>query len=238
MHRCMLAAVAAATLGLPASAATQATPQDDVVGIRGLRISPFIGFLTSFTRMEEWVFEEGNASVFVESEVDIAGGTTFGVQLEVPLQGRFGLVGAAAYAARGDTEFLAVSTVGSDAFRVDGNHVILLRGGAALHLHEEDSELVLRSLNASVFAGGVIMHERPRDRLGSTFLESGTHLGLNLGVNAEIPFGAERFAVQLGVEDNMMWWDETQLRSLAYEYFGRPGTTIESTRASADVAHT
>ena len=237
MHRRMLAAVFAAALVLPASAAAQRGPGDDeVVLIRGMRISPFVGFLTAFSRTEEWAFEEGDASAFAQSEVDVAGGTAFGAQFEAPLQGRFGWQAAAGYARRGDTDFLVDA---GDAFRVDGNHVIFLRGGAALHLHEEDSELVLRRLNASLFGGGVVMHERPRNNLGSAeFLENGTHLGLNVGLNAEIPFGAERFAVQLGIEDNMMWWDESQLRSLAYAYFGSPGSTVESTRASADVAHT
>src|SRR5687768_6885181 len=238
MHRCGFATVLAATLVFPASVAAQAGPDEEVVLIRGLRVSPFIGFMTAFTRNEEWTFEEGAEFMIAESEVDIAGGTAFGVQVEGPLQGRFGLIGAGGYAARGDTEFLAAGPGGSDAFRVDGNHVFFLRGGAALHLNERESELVLRTLNASIFAGGVVMHERPRDRLGSDFLESGTHLGLNLGLNAEIPFGENRFAVQLGIEDNMMWWDETQLRALAYAYFGSPGTSIENTSASGDVAHT
>lgn len=239
MQRSMLAALFAATLVLPGSSAAQARPDEDVVLIRGLRVSPFVGFLTAYTRTEEWVFQEGETSAFAESELDIAGATAFGVQLEGPLQGRFALQGAAGYAARGNTDFVAVSSIGTGAFRVDGNHVIFLRGGAALHLREPESELVLRSLNASIFAGGVVMHERPRDRLGSAeFLESGTHRGLNMGVNAEVPFGADRFAVQLGVEDNMMWWDETQLRALAYAFFGSPGTTVESTRATADMAHT
>src|SRR5215212_3032197 len=102
MHRSMLAALCAATLVLPVSAAAQGPGDDEVATTGGLRVSPFVGFLTSFARAEEWVFEEGDTGAFVESDGEIAGGTAFGVQFEAPLQGRIGWQGAAGYATRGD----------------------------------------------------------------------------------------------------------------------------------------
>jgi hypothetical protein len=244
MQRRMFAAVFAATLLLPSSGAAQG-PDEEVVLIRGMRLSPFIGVLSSFSRLEKWNFEEGTSSLSAVSQVDIASGTAFGVQLEGPLRRRFGWQAAAAYAVRGETEFAVLQysdpalAFCSGGCLVDGNHVMFLRAGPALHLHEQESELVVQTLNASLFAGGVVMYERPRNRLDTaSFLSSGTHLGINLGANAEIPFGAERFAVQLGIEDNLIWWDKSQLRSLALEVFGNPGSSKERTRVSADPEHT
>jgi hypothetical protein len=233
----MLVAVFAATLVVPAAAAAQyPSSQDDVVLISGLRVSPFAGYLTRFTREEEWYFQEGAASSFVQADVSVAGGTAFGLQLEGPIGGRFGFAAAAAYGSRGDTDFSIRQT--GDAFLIDGNHVFMGRLGVALHLHEDVSELMLRQLNASLFAGGVVMHERPRTRLVTDdALANGTHFGLNLGVNAEAPFANNRFAIQLGVEDNMMWWSKAPLRALASEYFGRPGASDDNTSVTAALSH-
>jgi hypothetical protein len=237
MLRRVLAAAVAATFVLPAVAAAQARPTETSIRGPGFRISPFVGYLTGFTRAEEWLYVEAENRAFVQASVRVSGGPAAGVQLDAPLVGRWGLTAAAAYASRGDTDFTVLQT--GEAYRVDGHTVLLGRFGLSLHVQEEPTDLVIRRFSASFFAGGTALHEQPRNRLSTgDALTSGTHVGANFGGITEVGLGSGRVALQLGVEDNMMWWREEPLSSLAWAYFGRPGTTRSSTRAHAGVSHT
>lgn len=231
MHRCVRA-MALTALFIPAAAAAQLQPlQEDIAGPQ-FRITPFVGHLTAFERIEEWRYTGGADPSAVSVAHEVAGGTALGVNVDVPINARFGVTAAGAYAAR-DASILALNT--GEMFQIDGNNVFLARLGAVLHLREDPSDFVLRRLAASVFAGAAVMHERPRNSLGTAdFAANGTHFGANLGVNAEIPFAADRFALQLGIEDNMMWWRDTQVLSIASEYFGSPAA---ETIVSADMTH-
>jgi hypothetical protein len=237
MHRRVLAAAFAATLVLPGVTEAQFQPlETDVRWSPGFRVNPFVGYLTAFTRAEEWVFQEGQEMAYVQSDVRIGGGPALGLHVETPLSGRFGLTAAGAYGSRSDTDFSVRQT--GDVYRIDGAHVLMGRLGLALHLAEDVDELVVRRMNASLFAGGVVMHERPRDRLGSGAAQAnGTHFGVNFGVSGEVPFANDRMAVQFGVEDNMMFWRQAPLSALAYAYFGQPGTTPASTIAKGETTH-
>ncbi|MEX1182623.1 MAG: hypothetical protein WEF86_05270 [Gemmatimonadota bacterium] len=228
MNRRVLTAALAAMLIFPAAAAAQLSLQDDTGWMSNLRVTPFIGYLTSFERTEEWFHTGGTEADRVRVQTDIAGGTTFGLEGEYPLRGRFGAAAAAAFASR-DRSFVVLHT--GEMAELDGNNVFLLRAGGVMHLREDDTELVKRRLGASVFAGGVVMHERPHDELGTAdLLDSATHFGVNFGVAGELPFGNDRFAVNAAIEDNIMWWSDGPSTNLAASYFDdEPATaTIES----------
>lgn len=231
MYRRMLAA-AFAVLLIPAAAAAQFQPlQEDQTGPR-YRITPFFGYLTGFEREEIWTFSGGAQPEMRVVRHDVARGPTVGVSADVPLRGRFGVTAAAAFGSR-DYAFQRLNN--GELFVSDGNNVFLGRLGGIMHLRQEPSEFVIRRLDASVFAGGVVMHERPQNELGTAnFVSSGTHFGINVGVSAELPFHDDRLAVQVGIEDNIMWWREAALASLAREYFASPAG---QTTASADMSH-
>jgi hypothetical protein len=231
MIRRVFAAALAASLVLPTVAAAQYRPlQDDASWGPSFRITPFIGYLTSVDRIEDWAHVDGSQTARLRTEHSIAGGTAGGISIEVPVNSRFGVTGAAVFAQRDHTVF-TLNT--GEAFQIDGNNVLLARLGGVMHLREEPSDFVLRRLGASVFAGAAVMHERPRNVLGTAdFLDSGTHFGLNIGLAAEMPFAQDRFAVQLGIEDNMMFWSDRQGVRLAEEYFGTSGTTRQVTVTS------
>jgi hypothetical protein len=232
MNRRVLVALLAALLVFPAAAEAQLRPigEPNRWGPR-FRITPFIGFMPAFERTEDWVAQDEAEVIRVRTIQEIGSGIAFGLNLELPLAGRFGLFAGGAYTARDRTVF----EVGTDApYQIDGNHVYLARAGIIMHLTEDPSELVLRRANASLFAGGAAMHERPRNVLGTAdIIESGTHIGVNLGMSISMPLGSDRFAVQIGAEDNIIWWNPDQLASLANEYFGLPdGATTVTTAAS------
>jgi hypothetical protein len=235
MNRRVLVATLAALLVTPSVLAAQLRPiaEPDPWGPR-FRITPFVGHMPAFERTEDWAFDDGEEPVRVRSVQDIARGTAIGLNVDMPLTGRFGVTAAGAYAARDRTIFQVDTDM---PFQIDGNHVIFGRAGLIMHLTEDPSELVLRRTNASLFAGGVVMHERPRNALGTAdFIDSGTHYGINLGASGSLPFGGDRFAIQVAIEDNVIWWNKRQLASLAHEYFGRPGD-ISQTTVATPVSH-
>lgn len=235
MNRRVLAATIAALLVLPTALAAQLRPMAEPSpwGPR-FRITPFIGHMPALERTEDWTFNDGTEIVQVRTVQDLPRATVVGLNLDLPLTGRFGLTAAGAYSTRDRTIFEVESDM---PYQIDGSETYIARAGLIMHLAEEPSELVLRRTNASLFAGAVAMHERPRNELGTAeFIEKGTHYGVNLGASASLPFGADRFAVQVGIEDNIIWWNKRQLAGLAFEYLGRPGDVTQTT-VSTPVSH-
>jgi hypothetical protein len=236
MTRRVLTAAFAACLVFPAAAEAQVRPAFDPMPSPGLRVTPFAGYIPGFVRQETWAFQGGGSATVTEVEMEVGDAAGGGIHLEAPLRGRFGVTALAAGFSRGETAFIVMQS--GDTRRVDGANLALGRLGVAFHLPAEHSELVLRRLEASVFAGGVVLHERPRNALGTAdVLGNATNFGVNLGASGGLPFGGDRFAVQLGVEDNIMFWREEPLARLPYEYFGRPGTSRSQTTASTAATH-
>jgi hypothetical protein len=216
MTRRVIIAALAASIILPGTAAAQFAP--DAFPAPRFRITPFIGWLTGLDRTEEWSYEDGAGVLRRNAVVSIGGGETLGLHVETPLVGSFGLSTAAGVARRGSTSFVIVES--DETFSIDGSNVFFARTGPVYHMPTEQSEFVLRRLGASAFAGVVAMHERARNTHGTAdFMGSGTHFGINLGISAELPFAQDRYAVQVGIEDNMMFWNRTHLARLPAEVF-------------------
>jgi hypothetical protein len=237
MHRRVLAAVFAATLVLPGAAAAQFSPlQDDARRDHGFRVNPFVGVLTGFTRAERWLYDDGASAGFAQADVRLANAPIVGLHIETPLYRNLGVTAAAGYASRGETYFTVRQS--DERLVTDGAHVIAGRLGVALQLQELVTEMVLRRTTASVHVAGAVMHEVTRNALGVPDASTdGTHFGVNFGATAEVPFAGDRLAVQVGVEDNMMWWRDAPLTNLAWVYFNRPGGTPATTAASATTSH-
>jgi hypothetical protein len=238
MNRRSLIAAFAALLALPASASPQAMKLlDDPTWLPRLRITPFVGILTAVDRTEEWQYRNASSQGGVSTEMQIASGPAVGLNADLTLRGSLGVSAALAFASR-DEGLFGVASEG-DVLRIDGNNVFLARLGAGLVLHESESALTLRRLNASVHAGGVVMHERPKSALGTAdFVDASTSFGLNGGVTAEVPFHQDRFAVQVGVEDNFMWWSDSQSEMIAQQYFIEKGNNPQSIDVSVGSTQT
>jgi hypothetical protein len=238
MHWRLIAAMVAAISALPTGTFAQpATGNAAASAGARVRITPFIGYLTGFTRTEDWTHESMDGVVFLRSDVAIAGSEAGGLIVEAPLHDGFGVTVAAGYGSRGNTRVDVAQS--GDAFIIDGHNVVLGRIAASYRMPEDVSGFVLRRLGASAHVGGTVMHERPRNQLGpDDALQNATHFGANIGITGELPFARDRLALQVGVEDNIMWWNNSALASLPYVYLNRPGESPDQTRVSASAAHT
>jgi hypothetical protein len=237
MRRRVFAAAFAASLVLPQSTFAQFSPAADLPAWgAGYRVTPFVGYLTSITRAEEWIHRGGGEPRYMNSRVVVAGGNAAGLSVEAPVRGHFGVGAAGGYASRGNSTFTVLQT--GEAYVIDGHDVFFGRLAGTFHMPAETSDFIMRRLGAHAFAGGVVMHERPRTNLVTRdALSNATHLGINLGVAAELPFAADRFALQVGVEDNILWWNRTALAALPHEYFQQPPTTRAQTTVTTDPSH-
>jgi hypothetical protein len=79
--------------------------------------------------------------------------------------------------------------------------------------YREDSEMQLRRLNAAMFVGPAFIHEVPESsRFSSTNLDARNHFGVNFGIEAEMPFSNQMFALHAALEDYVIFWDETAMQ--------------------------
>jgi hypothetical protein len=223
MIRRVFVAALAASIVLPGLAAAQ-TGLGAPYSPPQFRVTPFFGYMTAVDRQEEWTYQNGT-TVQRTADVRVDGGPTLGVQVEAPLIGVIALNAAAGYSHRGTTTFVVDES--GDIIGINGANVFFVRAGPAYHMPTEQSEFVLRRLGASVFGGVVAMHERMRNTNDNGFMGSGTHLGINAGLNAELPFAEDRFAFQLGAESNFMFWNRNYLARLPDAY--EPGSQVTVT---------
>jgi hypothetical protein len=229
MTRRVLAAAFAACLALPAAAAAQMPRATfDQPEAPRFRIAPFGGYLTGFVRQEQWIYTDGTNVVGVDTDVHVEGGPGGGIHIEMPIRGLFGISAAAGVFSRDETYFVVLQS--GDVRGFDGANTVLGRVNVSLRMPTEESEFVLRRLDAAIHAGGVVLHDLLRNRYGTAdVLNNTTHFGINLGLSAELPFAQDRFAVQVGAEDNIMFWRTAHLSDLAMAYTGRPAAAREVT---------
>lgn len=236
MHRRVLIAAYAALLMVPALAGAQQQMMgrvDDPSWLPRVRVTPFVGYLTGIERQEEWYGPDDQAVI----QMQIDGGPAVGVNLDSRLFRNWGASGAFSYAKRGRTMFGNAAT--GEQVVIDGSHLLTARLGPAYYVGEDVSGMALHRLNAAAFAGAVLMVDMPGSEYATAeFVDDGLHFGMAFGINAEMPFASDRFAVQLGIEDNVMWWDESQQTSLAFAYFDRPNARLIQYETVVDVSHT
>jgi opacity protein-like surface antigen len=237
MTRRVLTAAFAACLALPAAAGAQMVPTVfDHPSPPRVRITPFAGYLTGFVRQEQWTYTDGANVVGLVTDVHTKGGPGGGIHVEVPVRGLFGISAAAGLFSRDESTFVVLHS--GDMRGIDGANTVLARLNVAFRMPTEESEFVLRRLDAAVYAGGVLLHDRLRNRFGTAdLLDNMTQFGINLGLSAELPFAADRFAVQLGAEDNIMFWRTAGLEGLAMAYPDRP-TGARAVTVSTSASHT
>lgn len=229
-----LPALALASL-LPGAALAQVAPP----GPRGpavVRITPFIGWATPVTRKETWSYVDGSgATARDQVRTYLAGGLAGGVALQLRLSGPFSVMGAVTYLDRDDAQF---SVNNGDRWIFTGSRNILAKAGFGLELRDPNADMTVRRLSAGAFVAPFYLIEKPKSIAGiqaSDLFATAHHVGLNFGATGELPFAHDRLALQLGIEDYLIFWNEAQLQRLPDWLLDAPagnGTAVEAETTS------
>jgi len=208
MKRAVLAALVAVT-ALPVSGHSQgvsSTLDRPVWGPR-VRFTPFVGVAPAVTRLERWTVVLNGQAAVSDYDVELASGWGAGASIEVLAVERFAFIASGAYLSRGrTTEF---SSDLDDYIEHEGSNFIMARGAIAVRLREELSDLQLRTLTATLFAGPAWVREMPKDDpfAPAVLQDPLSYWGVNFGADAEIPLGWNALSIQAGVEDYYVFWD-------------------------------
>lgn len=175
-----------------------------------VRITPFVGQAPAASRLERWTVSGPGGTIVTNFNVELADGPVAGLAVEVLAIDRFAFMGSFAMVSRGRTT--EYSTAASEFYEHEGSNFLLAKGAVAVRLREEVSELQVRSLTATVFAGPAYIREMPKDDpfADPVLLDGMTHWAVNFGANAELPLGWNSLAIQFGVEDYYTWWNNTE----------------------------
>ena len=217
MKRHWLLAVLICTV-LPNGAQAQAEPTWGPV----LRITPTLGISPTFK-------QSGDATIVSPTDVtvhrfqfDYPSGLPVGVNVELRFWNRFSLIAGGVWSARGDgevTDFEEEVT-----YQTAGTNFWLAKAGLAVRLNEVRPAMQRRQLNASIFVAPALIRDVAKSELFAPVSAANTieHFGVNLGAEGELPLGSEHLAFTVGVEDWLIYWNDTD-----EEYLTRVGAYLE-----------
>lgn len=208
MKRHLVVALAALVV-IPCSAAAQAS--DSGWGPT-LRITPFIALSPSFTQEGEAVVLTSTSFSQHDYELNFASGLGLGLGAEYRFWNRFSLLGSAMWSGRGDGELIDFED--DIVYEVDGTNLFLVKAAVGVRLAEIDPELQLRRLNALIYAGPAIVHDRPKKEAFTPPAAATVQnqFALNMGAEAEMPFSNNKLAFTFGLEDYMVLWNDGNAR--------------------------
>jgi hypothetical protein len=219
MHRVVIAGLAILLLQ-PAAASAQIAPLPGEAWVSPrLRVTPFFGYAPPSSRTETRTLQTVTGEVsFAEFEVDLGAGFGGGANVEYRVASMFSVYGGGAFVRRGNTSEYSDLT----ALRrgEQGSSFIMTRAGVGFRLPESESQLQLRRLEASVFAGPTLVLELPRQDLVRTHADGMALFGAHLGLDAELPLGDGRLSLHGALEDNIVWWDDAELSTRAASVYG------------------
>lgn len=208
MRRPVLALVAA-LVALPSAAAAQLpVMQTESVWGPHFRVTPYAGLATGFARSEERIIVDNNSAnvSFDDVEVSIGSGLATGLSVEGRVYERFSVVASGLWVRRNDTE--EYSDLNGTFIEFSGSNMFIAKAGVAMRFREDNPDLQLRRLSAAIFAAPALVVDNPRNDLFTVDQGNMTSWGFNFGLDAEIPLKDRRFAIQGGLEDFVVWWDE------------------------------
>jgi hypothetical protein len=216
----------AALLVIPRLAAAQAS---DVGWGPKLRITPFVGVSPNFKQTGEAVVLTNSGISSHDYDLNFASGFGMGVNVEYLFWNRFAVVAGGMWSSRGDGELTDFED--ELIYEVDGTNLWVAKGALVVRLREIDPDRQLRRLNANIFAGPALIHDRPKKELFTPASAGVTqnHIALNLGAEAEMPISNNKMGFVLGLEDYMIFWDDADSR-------GRVEGTLQARTPDATVA--
>jgi hypothetical protein len=215
MKRHFVVALAALVI-LPQLAAAQSG--DGLWGPR-LRITPFVGISPSFKQFGEAVVATDTDISVREYEVRFASGFGMGVSGSLRLWDRFAIIGSGMWSTRDEGELIDFAD--EILYEIDGTNFFMAKAGVSMSLREIEPDLQLRRLNATLYVAPALVHDRPKTEVFTPVAaaQAQTYTALNFGAEAEMPLANNKLAFVIGMEDYMIFWDETKANGRVQGYF-------------------
>lgn len=201
------------------------------------RVTPWVG-------VSPGINQNGIATVFAngattahEYRLEMSSSVPVGVNVDYRFWKRFAVVGGGMWSSRGDDRLIDFED--ELIYRTTGSNLWMAKLGGAVHLREEQDEMQLRHLNASVFIAPAFIHDAPKDNLAipSISQTSVNSWGLNIGAEGELPLSDTRFAFQVGLEDWIMWWDEAKYSARVQAYLQQGVANLSAVALEAEKTH-
>lgn len=213
MRRCALAL--AGLLALPVLAHAQNTgpvsnePRPELLPQSRWAVTPYIGVRVPYTTGEYTVFTEGGDQLVVQEER--GGSFALGIAGELRLRGPFSAIGSVTFSP-GQEDIYQVRAFGDsvgDAFRLDGADVTFVKAGIAARLPDPFRDDRRYHPSAFVYAAPALVWMRRGEIEGAdpAFGDDSFSFALNLGADAVQRIGRGNWALSLGFEDFITFWD-------------------------------
>jgi len=198
-----------------------------------LRITPFVGVSPGFTQSGVAAVLDNGVVTRRAFDIDQDASLPLGVNAEYRLLNRFSIIAEGFWSSRGTSTFTTLDDEVVDT--INGSDFLVGKVAAAMHLSELNPDMQLRRLNGAIFIGPAFIHESPKEAFAPANFPTGSinQLGINIGVNAEMPLSNNRFALQVGLEDYMMFWNDADYSPRVQSYFQQRSATVQA--AAADM---
>jgi len=216
MNRCVLAL--AGLLALPVCAAAQsgggvytADPHPQQLPYSRFGITPFVGARLPFSTGAFYVFTEDGGQFRVDQ--DREGGYALGLNAEARLNRSIGIIGGISYSGAGQDISQVTSASGNaDSLQIDGPTFWFAKAGLSWRLPDpiRDTRRFHPSALITIAPAVVITDYAEVDGFPE-LSETSTSFALNLGADAMARLGRGNWAITLGLEDYITFWNEDDI---------------------------
>lgn len=215
MNRCALAL--AGLLALPVHAAAQnegvhtTEPHPQQLPYSRFAVTPFAGVRLPFTTGDFHVFTEDGREYIVQQERE--GSYLVGVNAEARLTRALGLIGGVAYSgAAQDVSVFQPALDGDEDFQIDGPTFWFAKAGVSWRLPDPARDSRRFHPSALITVAPAVVVTRYADVEGFPSLSrTKTQFAINVGADAMTRLGRGNWALTLGMEDYMTFWNEDDL---------------------------
>ncbi len=212
-----------------------AQAQSDVGWGPQFRLTPFAGISPGIKQNGEALVYAGTSVSNHPYRVELSSALPLGVNFEYRFWNRFSVVGEGVWAQRTDGRLIDYEdeAIYND---FDGSTFWMAKLGAGMRLREVNPDMQLKHLNALLFIAPALITDDPRVSLTTPQTATGTvtNWGLNVGAEAELPLANNRLAFQVGLEDWIIYWDETNYAPRIQAYLQETNPAIDAVLLNAD----
>ena len=201
------------------------------------RVTPSVAYGLTFRQVGNVEFVTGNQFFVHAYHLDYAASVPLGLTVDVRFWDRFSFVAGGAWSARGSAR---ITDRDDNITRpAGGSDLLLAKLGLGVRLSEEESEMQLYKLNGSFFVAPAIIRETGKDAayVRTSAASNTQHFGLNLGTEGELPLSNHHFALTIGVEDWIIFWNDEKYRTRIASFLEQTPSSRSVTAIDAGTSH-